>query len=1689
MSSTPAAFSLEGPEGDDFEDVALVLEAEERQQAARRNGWWSRAQRWLPGWLRPTSRSSYGFTRLRASEESEEGGGGAGGAASGGGGRDASLPAAAQRPKGRWCPEETASLLSHLLFLYVGPLVRMGYVKTLDQEDLWDVAREDEAHSEDLWDVAREDDAHSVAEAFMWHLRSTVDGERAPQGVIWKAMWHAHRRGFVISGVIKLVHDVVMFAGPVLLELLLKHVQAGVLPGRTGQGLWHRWRHGWRTNGSAWAGLGLATALAGAAVVETLTVNWYFHMLFRMSLHLKVGLVNALFRKSLRISSAAMLSVVGLVDALFRKSLRISSAAKSEAGVGAIVNIQSNDAAKLWNLPQYMHMIWSGPFQILATMALLVRVIHWVPALAGLGVTVAIIPASTWLGKRLGALRKELIRHTDARVKLCTEVITGIKAIKLYAWEGPYVERISALREEELGAIRQSSLLGTFNNLVFTTAPVLISLAAFLAYAALGYPLTAAVAFPALSLFNLLRFPVAMFPQQIVNIINGRVALSRIQAFMEVDEMVQPALQPRALAPAPAVDMRGADFAWKAASPPLLRGIDLEVAAGRLVIVVGSVGTGKSSLLAAILGEMVAVKGSVQARGRVALTQQDPWIENASLRENILMGSPLDPPRYQRVLDACALVPDLEMLPAGDETEIGEKGVNLSGGQRHRVALARACYSGADLYLLDDPLSAVDAHVGRHLFDKCICGLLAGATRVLVTHQLQYLEAADCVVVVRDGRIFERGTYRELTARGVDFHQFECNSEGEEEEEGGENGGKADPTTAGRGREVGLAAEGAGEATAAAGEAGTAGRAGPAAAPVREEECKSSSLGLLGTEPGLPDLAAELAAAGAAAAAAGTAGIAGDGQLESLSSECAGAGIFGNGYLGEGIPGIDVCAAAETGTVAAPAPSGAALASELEAPAPAASDVSLSTGGSPPGANGSAAPENGGAYYKFSPKPPLLMAPTINLLNPPRPPSPAHRPKSPSPPGAEPARSNGAAKGAGAAGAPAKAPAGAASRAQLTAKEGRAVGRVDREIYRVYFAAWSPHYVLPLAMLGLALVERGLLALQNWWLSVWSNATADVEASMPSAPNGPSGPSVATGFYLGVYFAFGIGSLLLQGGRAVLLVVGTVNAARELHSNLLAKVVRLPQSFFDSQPTGRLLNRFTKDTEAVDTQIGSSVFSFLNCAVSVLWSLVVVVAVSPAIMGAIVPLAASYYWVQARYIQTSRELKRLDSLALSPIFGHFSETLHGLMTVRAFRRQPGFEARNAELLNQSNRAYWPAQCINRWLSVRLELLGISVVFGTAVFVTVVMPTNAGLAGLALTSALNLTGLMNWMVRMTTELEVNLNSVERMVEYTTYESEAPAVIPERRPLPGWPSQASGPGSGAIEVQQLVVRYRPDLDPVLKGISFSIRGREKVGVAGRTGCGKSTLMLALYRLVEPSAGRILIDSLDTGSIGLYDLRSRLALVPQAAYVVVWDLVKQQSSRAAAAARGGAHHEHGLECGDPKAPSWPGCSYLLDPVVFSGSVRSNLDPFGDAGGDDAIWAALRQAGLRDTVRALAGGLDAQVAEGGTNLSVGQRQLLCMARALLRAARILILDEATSNVDTGTDTLIQSTIATAFADCTVLTIAHRLHTIMESDRILVLHEGTVREFDSPAALLRRPGSAFRALVEETARGQGAGA
>jgi len=1248
-------------------------------------------------------------------------------------------------------PEDHANLISKLFFIYVTPLIKKGSKKALDMEDLWATSEKDT--------TSMLADAYQDCEASLRHSLK--------KATCFRVLVNLHWRRFALAGAIKVVHDAVELCGPVLLQQLLASLAAGEPASKSG---------------------GIALAMGSLSCVQTLLVNQYFHILFRIAVHTKVQLVSAIYRKALRVSAGGYAKI----------------------GSGKVNNLQSNDAAKLWNMPQYLHQLWNAPLKLIAIMALLSRIIHVVPAFVGLCVTIVMIPAGSLVAKRLARMRRELLKRTDARVKYITEFVTGIKAMKLYAWEKAYMKKIQQLREQELRMIRRIAYLNICNSMLFFASPILVALAAFWTYALMGYTLTASVAFPALSLFNILRFPVLMLPMQISNLINARVSFDRVQDFFDQqDREVLPPAKSGDDAGADggrknAVVMHNGDFAWSKDGALVLKNVNLAVPRGELVMVVGQVGSGKSSFLSAVLGELYCKNGGATVRGKAAFTSQEPWIQNASLRDNILAGGGVDQDKYENVLDVCALRADLDILPGGDLAEIGEKGINISGGQKHRIALARAVYADADVYLLDDPLSAVDAHVSRHIFDECVKGTLANKTRILVTHQVQFAPEVDRIVVFKDGCIEHVGTYEELSRVGVAFKQFQGEEEeGKEEKDGLET-------------KDGLERKGAKEASA-------------------------------------PSLK----------------------------------------------PGSSMKKSTSAGT--------------------------------------------------------------------------------------------------------------------LVKAEERSKGRVKRAVYLKYITSCGPYLILPITYMGCAFLERGLQVGQNFVLADWSNEQDDSWRTVS--------------YYLIFYSLLAATSICFLGLRSFCMANGSFAASKAMHSSLLNKVSSLPMSFFDSQPSGRLINRFTRDTESLDSTITQSLNSATVCLVSTLFAMLVVCWVTPLVLFMFIPVALLYLRVQVFYIGASRELKRLDSLAMSPIFSNFVETLQGLPVIRAFGLESSFDLKNLGLLNRSNRAYWPLVSSNRWLSVRLEYLGTSITFSCALISATYSSYSAGMSGLAITSAMNMTGLMTWMVRQMTELEVNMNSIERLTEYDGYDSEGDSTKHLTEEVAeSWPTK------GKIEFDDVFVKYRPDLPHVLKSLSFTVSSGEKIGVCGRTGCGKSTMMMTLYRLVELDMGKIRIDGVDIATAPLESLRRKLSLVPQ------------------------------------------------DPVIFSGTVRSNLDPFNETQDDAEIWRALKLSGMKATIEELPDkkGLDSSIDESGGNLSVGQKQLLCMARALIRKSKILILDEATSNVDGETDNLIQSTIRMAFKDCTVLTIAHRLNTIIDSDKILLLDGGKVAEYDSPKVLLGRSDSQFSQMVEK---------
>ncbi|KAF8391006.1 hypothetical protein HHK36_023306 [Tetracentron sinense] len=519
-----------------------------------------------------------------------------------------------------------------------------------------------------------------------------------------------------------------------------------------------------------------------------------------------------------------------------------------------------------------------------------------------------------------------------------------------------------------------------------------------------------------------------------------------------------------------------------------------------------------------------------------------------------------------------------------------------------------------------------------------------------------------------------------------------------------------------------------------------------------------------------------------------------------------------------------------------------------------------------------------------------------------------------------------------------------------------------------------------------------LRVLSSTWLSVWTDQST-------SKSNGP-------GFYNLIYALLSFGQVLVTLTNSYWLIISSLYAAKRLHDAMLNSILRAPMVFFHTNPIGRIINRFAKDLGDIDRNVAVFANMFLGQVFQLLSTFVLIGIVSTISLWAIMPLLILFYAAYLYYQSTAREVKRLDSITRSPVYAQFGEALNGLSTIRAYKAYDRMANINGKSMDNNIRYTLVNMSANRWLAIRLETLGGLMIWLTATFA--VMQNEraenqvafASTLGLLLSYALNITNLLSVVLKHASMAENSLNAVERIGTYIELPSEAPAIIESNRPAPGWPS------SGSIKFEDVLLRYRPELPPVLHGLSITISPSDKVGIVGRTGAGKSSMINALFRIVELERGRILIDDCDITKFGMMDLRKVLGIIPQA------------------------------------------------PVLFSGTVRFNLDPFTEHNDAD-LWEALERTHLKDVIGRDSFGLDAEVSEAGENFSVGQRQLLSLARALLRRSKILVLDEATAAVDVRTDALIQKTIREEFKSCTMLIIAHPLNTVMDCDRILLLDAG----------------------------------
>ncbi|CAM6108367.1 unnamed protein product [Calypogeia fissa] len=1127
-----------------------------------------------------------------------------------------------------------------------------------------------------------------------------------------------------------------------------------------------------------------------------------------------------------------------LISTVYRKGLRLSSFARQSHGVGQIINYMSVDVQQLGDSCIQLNNVWLVPCQLVVAMIILFSVTG-VSAFAGLVVLILSGAMTTGVATKLQDFQKGFMLSRDKRLQVTVESLNNMKIIKLQAWDQKFLDNVAGARQREYNSLAKFMYTVAWNTFTLWLTPLATSVAIFTCTYLMGRNLSSTMAFTTISTVKIVQEPLRTFPQCLIAVSQCRISLERLERYLWSDELKSDAVQKLPLGASEwAVSVEDGTFKWGAdLETPNLHDIDLHVKPGSMVAVVGKVGMGKSSLLAALLGEMTKLSGTVKTCGSTAYVSQQAWIQTGTIQDNILFGQPLDKVKYDATVSKCALDADLAQMEFGDQTEIGERGINLSGGQKQRIQLARAVYQDCDIYFLDDIFSAVDAHTGSALFRDCIVGALAGKTVVLVTHQIDFLPGADLIVVLRDGRIVQSGHYEDLLTGGTDFEAL----------------------------------------------VGATNEAFDKVQPHETFETQESF------EPQDPE------------------------------------------------PLI------------------------LEQPLPTSYQAK-----SPSFSRSSSSRRSGDGFGRsLSTK---RSAADVNQDE----------------------------KGS----------------AQLTQAEEREVGRVSWSVYWEYFTR---------AYGGLLIIF--LLLIQVAWQGL--QIGGDYWVAYGSTPEGEENSQTARFVVVYAILAFSCGITVFI--RAVLLAYIGLFTAQSFYLGMLRSLFRAPMSFFDTTPSGRILSRASTDQSNTDIQIPVWSNGVLGIGFQLLGVLAVTMNITWEIVILLIPLGIAYYKYQKTYFATARELTRVDGLTQAPVINHFSETIAGFVTVRSFQRQDRFIQVNMDTIDSNLRMPFHYQASTEWVGLRMELIGI-LIYCCSTLVLVLLPVGyiaSELVGLCLTYGMNLNGSLFVVAWMYCQLENKMVSVERIGQYSNLPAEAELSIEKTRPPSSWPN------TGRIVLQHLKLRYRPQTPLVLKGIDLTITGGHKVGVVGRTGSGKSTLILALFRLVEAADGKVIIDDVDISTLGLNDLRSRLSIIPQ------------------------------------------------DPTLFDGTVRSNIDPLGEYSDDD-IWKALEKCQLAGSIKAQEGKLDAPVLENGENWSLGQRQLFCLGRVLLKHSQILVLDEATASVDAETDAIMQTIIRQEFDDCTVISIAHRIPTVMDSDKVLVLDAGRVQEYGSPSKLLDNPKSLFSSLVNE---------
>ncbi|XVE48430.1 hypothetical protein DITRI_Ditri01bG0001900 [Diplodiscus trichospermus] len=1241
----------------------------------------------------------------------------------------------------------TAGIWDKLTFRWLNPLFAKGHKQKLTVSDVPSLPKSETA-----------DQAYTLLEESL-----EKDQSKAPS--VPKAVFSAIRTSLFLNAVFAGVFTIASYAGPFLVPNFITYI--------SGTG---------RHDQSRYYGLLLSLLFLFAKTLESLCERQWRFGANRLGIRVRAALVATIHKKSLSDKNAGTRQ-------------------------GQIVNYINADIEKVAELVARFHEFWLLPHQVALAWFIMTNSVGWLPSTAAVAATILIMLINTPVSKLQKRWHSGIMEAKDCRMKATSEALKCIKVLKFHAWESTFLERLFQLRGKERGWLKSYLYTQALVVFLYWTAPSVILATTFGVCIFLQRPLTSGSVLSTLATLRILQEPIYNMPELASLLAQAKISIDRLHDFLREKNQDKSISYHNGEASDVAIDIRRGEYAWETSDsnlqqPAIIIDEDIQIKKGCKVAVCGLVGSGKSSLLCSILGEIPRVSGArIEVFGSKAYVSQTAWMQSATIKDNVLFGKKLNDSFFDDVLKGCALKEDIESLVNKDSTMVGERGINLSGGQKQRLQLARAIYSDSDVYFLDDPFSAVDTSTRAHLFKQCITGLLSHKTVVYVTHQLELLAAADIVIVLREGRIVQLGTFRDLIA-----------------DPGGE-------------------------------------------------------LALLM-----------------------------DTYKETLD--------------------------------------------------------------------------------QVSPFPKQLEASEVELGN----------------------------QTEDRTGIPDRNPVNDFQFKDKSLEEKMETGRVSWNIYSKFITAAYKGAFVPIILLCHALFQL-LQIKSNYWMA-WATEEEG---------------RVRGGRMMGMFVLISFGSAVFISARAVLLSAMTLETAQHFFVGMVTSIFRAPMSFFDITPSSRILDRFSTDQSVVDTDISyrlaGLVFAIIQL-ISVVFLLILVDWKLVLLFAVIFYISIRY---QAYYITTARELGRMVGIQKAPLLHHFSETIAGASTIRCFDQEDRFFTTTLNLMDDFSCIVFHSSATMEWLCVRINCLFNFGFFIVLVFL-VSLPTSAvnpSLAGLAVAYGLSLNVLQSWVIWNLCNVENKMISVERILQLTNIPDEAPLIIEDNRPRPEWPE------SGCIEFRNLQVRYRPELPIVLHGITCTFPGEKKIGIVGRTGSGKSTLIQVLFRLVEPSRGQIILDGVDISMLGLQDLRSRLSIIPQ------------------------------------------------DPTLFQGTIRNNMDPL-QQHGDEEIWEVLRKCRLAEIVRQDKRLLDAPVVEDGENWSAGQRQLICLARILLQEKKILVMDEATASIDTATDHLLQQTIKNESSRSTVITVAHRIPTVIDSDLVLVLDGGKAVEFESPAELLKDSSSAFSKLVKE---------